>query len=72
MFYAIEENDNPDWLNKGTWYNIARCSKFHVKMFEYFIGHARTDRYHLMCSILAHDKKNLHTIIKKSVLEIGQ
>ena len=26
-------------------------------MFEDFIRHARTDRYHLMCSIVAHDKK---------------
>ena len=28
-------------------------------MFEYFIIHARTDRYHLMRSIIAHDKKQL-------------
>ena len=26
-------------------------------MFEYFITHARTDRYNLMCSLVAHDKK---------------
>ena len=25
-------------------------------MFEYFITHARTDRYNLMCSLVAHDK----------------
>ena len=27
-------------------------------MFEYFISHAITDRYHLMCSIVSHDKKS--------------
>ena len=26
-------------------------------MFEYFITHAITDRYNLMCYIVAHDKK---------------
>ena len=25
-------------------------------MFEYFITHARTDRYNLMCFLVAHDK----------------
>ena len=25
-------------------------------MFEYFITHARTDRYNLMCSLVAHNK----------------
>ena len=29
----------------------------HGKLFECFITHARTDRYHLMCFIVAHDKK---------------
>ena len=57
ILYEIKENNNPGWLNKGQWYNTAICSKLHGKMFEYFIRHARTDRYHLMCSIIAHDKK---------------
>ena len=26
-------------------------------MFEDFIRYARTDRYHIMCSIISHDKK---------------
>ena len=29
----------------------------HGKLFEDFIKHARTDRYHIMCSIIEHDKK---------------
>ena len=29
----------------------------HGKLFEDFILHAITDRYNLMCSIIAHDKK---------------
>ena len=32
-------------------------SKLHEKMFGGFIRHTRTDRYHIMCSIIAHDKK---------------
>ena len=31
--------------------------KLHGKLFEYFITHARIDRYHLMCYIVVHDKK---------------
>ena len=44
-------------MNKGPWYNTDICSKLHGKLFEYFITHARTDRYHLMCFIVAHDNK---------------
>ena len=57
MLYEIEESNNTDWLNKGPWYNTAICSKLHGKLFEDFTIHERTDRYHLMCSIVAHDKK---------------
>ena len=57
MFYEIEENDHPDWFNTGPWYNTSICSKLHGKLFEDFIRHARTDIYHLICSIVAHDKK---------------
>ena len=57
MFYEIDEIHHPNWLNKGTWYNTDICSKLHGKLFEDFISHARTDRYNLMCSIFAHDKK---------------
>ena len=31
----------------------------HGKLFEYFITHARIDRYHLMCYIIAHNKQQL-------------
>ena len=57
MFYEIENNNHPDWFNKGPYYNTDICSKFHGKMFEDFITHARTDRYNLMCYIVSHDKK---------------
>ena len=57
MFYEIKENNHPDWLNKGPWYNTAICSNLHGKMFEVFIRHSITDSYHLMCYIIANDKK---------------
>ena len=57
VFYETEENKYPDWFNIGPWYNTAICPKFHKKLFEDFIRHARTDIYHLMCSIIVHDKK---------------
>ena len=57
MLYEIEEINHPDWLNKGPWYNKDICSKLHGKLFEDFIRYARIDRYHIMCSIIAHDKK---------------
>ena len=44
-------------MNKGPWYNTSVCSKFPGKLFEYFIAHEITDRYYLVCSIIAHDKK---------------
>ena len=56
MKYEIDENNHQYWLNKGPWYNISICLKLHVSMFEYFITHAITDRYNLMCSLVAHDK----------------
>ena len=44
---------------------------FHGILFEYFITHARTDRYNLICSIVAHDlKKELMEMIK-ALLEIS-
>ena len=72
MLYEIDEINHPDWLNKSLWYNTYICSKFHGKLFEDFIRHEKTYRYHLMCSIVAHDKNNLYMKMKKSVLDIGQ
>ena len=57
MKYEIDESNNQDWLNKDPWYNIAICSRLHGSLFEDFITHARTDRYNLMCYLVAHDKK---------------
>ena len=57
FLYENEENNYAYWVNKGQWYNTSIFSKFHGKMFEDFIRHARTDRYNLMCSIIAHNKK---------------
>ena len=43
MKYEVEE-ENHDWLNKGSWYNKTICYKFHGTGFEYFVRSARTDR----------------------------
>ena len=42
---------------KNPRYNTAICSKLHGKLFEYFIRHALIDIYHIMCSIITHDKQ---------------
>ena len=57
MIYEIEENNHPNWFNKGPWYNTSICSKLHGKLFGDFMRHAITDRYHLMYSIIAHNKQ---------------
>ena len=62
ILYEIEEKYHPDWFNKGRWYNKAICSKLHGKVPEDFIKNARTDRYNIMCSIIANDKKQ-HTYV---------
>ena len=57
MKYEIDKSKHPDWLNKSTWYNIEIFSKLHRKLFEDFTTLARTYRYNLMYSIVAHDRK---------------
>ena len=57
MEYEMNENNHQDWLNKGPWYNTSIYLKLHGSMFEDFITHARTSRYNIMCSLVAHDKK---------------
>ena len=52
----MDENNHQDWLNKGPWYNISICLKLHGSIFEDFITYAITDRYNLMCYLVAHDK----------------
>ena len=44
-------------MNKGPWYNTAIYSRFHEILFEDFITHSRTDRYDIMCYLVAHDKR---------------
>ena len=57
MNYKINtESNNLDWLNKVPWYNRNICSKLHGIRFEDFITQATTDRYNLMCSLVAHDR----------------
>ena len=58
MKYEIDEINHQDCLNKVPWYNTYICSRLHGSLFEDFITYARTDRYNLMCSLVAHDKKN--------------
>ena len=62
MKYKLDGNNHQDWLNKGHWYNTFICLKLHINMFEDFITQAITDRYNLMCSLVAHDK--MHQIVK--------
>ena len=57
MKYEIDKSNHQDWFNKGPWYNTAIYSRLHESLFEDLITHARTDRYNLMCSLVAHDKK---------------
>ena len=57
ILYEIEESNNHDWFNKGPWYTTSICSKQHGKVFVDFIKNVRTDRYNLICSMIAHDKQ---------------
>ena len=69
MEYEIDENNHQDWLNKGPWYNTSICSVLHGSRFEDFITQARTDRYKLMCSLVAHDRLQLY--YKEDEISIG-
>ena len=57
MKYEIDKSNHTNWLNRGPWYNTAICSRFRGSRFEYFITHAITNRYNILCSLVAHDKK---------------
>ena len=43
-----------EWFDTGPWYNKNICSKLRGITFEDFITQARTDRYNIMCSLVAH------------------
>ena len=58
----MNKTNHQDWLNKGPWYNTSICSKLHGSRFEDFITQARTDRYNIMCSLVAHDRLQLYYI----------
>ena len=47
-----------DLMTGGPWYHTYICKKLHGKLFEGFIINARTDRYHIMCSIDAYEKEH--------------
>ena len=53
----MDEINHPNCLNIGPWYNIAICSRLNGSLFEYFMTHARTSRYNLLCHIVANNKK---------------
>ena len=55
MKYEMDENYHQDWLNKGPWYNTDICLRLNGSLFEYFITHARTNRYNILCSLVTHD-----------------
>ena len=63
----MDKINHQDWLNKGPWYNTDICSRLHGSLFEYFITHAGTDRYNLMCYLFAHDKRYQFTKIMNTV-----
>ena len=65
MIWIIESHEqlkyymdiqNSNWLTGGPWYNTSICKWLRGKLFEGFITNARTDRYHIMCSIDAYEK----------------
>ena len=57
MFYEMDESNHPDFLNKCPWYNTSICLRLHGSLFEYFITHARTYGYNLLCYLVAYDTK---------------
>ena len=50
----IEKNLN--WFDTGPRHNKNICSKLYGTTFEGFITQDRTDRYNIMCSLVAHDR----------------
>ena len=52
----FSNRDNVDWFDKGPWHNKSICSKLYGTTFEGFIKQARTDRYNIMWSLVAHDR----------------
>ena len=57
MKYEMDKKNHQYWLFKGPWYNKDICLRLYGSLFEDFITNTRTDRYNLMCYLVAHDKK---------------
>ena len=55
----MDKTNHQDWLNKVPWYNTIICYKLHGSRFKGFITQARTDRYNLMCYLVAYDSLQL-------------
>ena len=47
---------NLGWFDTGPWHKKNICSKLYGTTFEGFIKQDRTDRYNIMCSLVAHDR----------------
>ena len=60
MEYEMNKTNHQYWLSKGSWYDTSICSKLHGSRFEDFITQERTNRYNLMCSLVAHDRFQLY------------
>ena len=70
MDYDKFTNSNHlDWFDTGQWYNKNICSKLHGIKFEDFITQSRTDRYNIMCSLVAHYR--LQNDYKDNEISIG-
>ena len=52
----FSNHENVGWFETGPWHNKNICSKLYGTTFEGFIKQARTDRYNIMCSLVAHDR----------------
>ena len=50
------DKQNSEYITGGTWYIISICKKLYGKLLEGFNINARTDIYHIMYSIDAHEK----------------
>ena len=46
---------NLSWFDTGPWHNKNICSKLYGTTFEGFITQSRTDRYHIICSLVTRD-----------------
>ena len=52
----FKNSKNLEWFDTGPWYNKNICSKLYGTTFEDFITQARTDRYNIMCYLVAHNR----------------